>query len=140
MELMSVNAKGSTVRGKDIVICGTCVFKEKPKYLEEFRKNENHAILHFCPEKEHINMAFYKIMSIMSVAKSLTIVTTDGSPHCVQLHYIADEVNRYSERKFAVKHFVINNAKMHEVFAEDVKLSRYLSKIKRLREMCEISP
>ena len=79
-------------------------------------------------------MAFYKLMAMMSVAQELVVITVDGSPHCVQMHYIADEVLRYSEKKFPLRHFVVNNGKIVEISPEDVKLSRYLSKIKRLRE------
>ncbi len=130
MDLMSTNAKGKNIRGKKLLLYGYCL-DENPQYLEEF---EDYAKLSFCPEKEHINMAFYKLMAMMSVAQELVVITVDGSPHCVQLHYIADEVLRYSEKKFPLRHFVVNNGKIVEISPEDVKLSRYLSKIKRLRE------
>ncbi len=130
MDLMSTNAKGKNVRGRKILLHGTCIL-ENPQYLEGF---DDYTKLSFCPEKEHINMAFYKLMAIMSVAEELVVLTTDGSPHCVQLHYIAQEVLRYSEKKFPVRHLVVNNGKIVEISPEDVKLSRYLSKIKRLRE------
>ncbi len=129
MDLMSTNAKGRNVRGKKLLIYGTCV-EEKPEFLKQF---EDYTKLSFCPEKEHINMAFYKLMAMFSVAKEAVILTTDGSPHCVQLHYIAQEILKYSARKIPVRHFVINNGKMIEVEEEDIKLSRYLSKIKKLR-------
>jgi hypothetical protein len=130
MDLMSTNAKGKNVRGKKLLLYGSCL-DENPQYLKGF---EDYTKLSFCPEKEHINMAFYKLIAMMSVAQELVVITVDGSPHCVQLHYIADEVLRYSERKFPVRHFVVNNGKIVEIGPEDVKLSRYLSKIKRLRE------
>ncbi len=130
MDLMSTNAKGKNVRGKKLLLYGTCL-DENPWYLEGF---EDYTKLSFCPEKEHINMAFYKLMAMMSVADELVVITTDGSPHCVQMHYIAEEVLRYSEKKIPLRHFVVNNGKIVEISAEDVKLSRYLSKIKKLRE------
>jgi len=130
MDLMSTNAKGKNIRGKKLLLYGSCV-DENPQYLEGF---EDYTKLSFCPEKEHINMAFYKLMAMMSVAQELVVITVDGSPHCVQMHYIADEVLRYSEKKFPLRHFVVNNGKIVEISPEDVKLSRYLSKIKRLRE------
>ncbi len=129
MELMSTNTKGKNIRGKKLLLYGSCL-DENPQYLEGF---EDYTKLSFCPEKEHINMAFYKLMAMMSVAEELVVITTDGSPHCVQMHYIAEDVLKYSERKFPLKHFVVQNGKMVEVSAEDVKLSRYLSKIKKLR-------
>ena len=129
MDLMSTNAKGKNIRGKKLLLYGSCL-DENPQYLEDF---EDYTKLSFCPEKEHINMAFYKLIAMMSVAEELVVITTDGSPHCVQMHYIAEDVLKYSERKFPLRHFVVQNGKMVEVSAEDVKLSRYLSKIKKLR-------
>ena len=130
MDLMSTNAKGKNIRGKKLLLYGSCI-EENPQYLKEF---EDYTKLSFCPEKEHINMAFYKLMAMMSVAQELVVLTTDGSPHCVQMHYIAEDVLRYSERKFPLRHFVVQNGKLVEVSSEDVKISRYLSKIKRMRE------
>ncbi len=130
MDLMSTNAKGKNIRGKKLLLYGSCL-DENPQYLKDF---EDYTKLSFCPEKEHINMAFYKLIAMMSVAEELVVITTDGSPHCVQLHYIADEVLRYSSKRFQVKHYVINEGKIIEVSPEDVKISRYLSKIKKLRE------
>jgi len=130
MDLMSTNAKGKNVRGRKLLLYGSCL-DENPQYMEDFK---DYTKLSFCPEKEHINMAFYKLMAMMSVAEELVVITTDGSPHCVQLHYIADEVLRYSSKKFPLKHYVVNGGKIVEVSPEDVKISRYLSKIKKLRE------
>ncbi|AGB05118.1 hypothetical protein AciM339_1256 [Aciduliprofundum sp. MAR08-339] len=130
MDLMSTNAKGKNVRGKKLLLYGSCL-DESPEYLEKFK---DYTKLAFCPEREHINMAFYKLMAMLSVAEELVVITTDGSPHCVQMHYIAEEVLRYSAKKFPLRHFVVNNGKIIEVSSEDVKISRYLSKIKKLRD------
>ncbi len=130
MDLMSTNAKGRVVRNKRLLLIGTCVESEHSEILENFKQ---YSILSFCPEKEHINMAFYKLIAMMSVAKDLTVLTVDGSPHCVQLHYLADEVQRYSNRDFEVEHFVIINGKLEKISQNTVKLSRYLSKIEKLR-------
>ena len=129
MELMSTNAKGKNVRGKKLLLYGTCV-EETPQFLDKF---EGYTKLYFCPEKEHINMAFYKLMSMMAVAKELVVLTKDGSPHCVQMHYIAEEVLKYSAVKFPLRHFVIINGEIVEIDGQDVKLSRYLSKIRKMR-------
>ncbi len=129
MELMSTNAKGSFVREQNLLLVGACVLKEHPHIVEDFK---GYTILSFCPEKEHINMAFYKLVAMMSVAASLTVITVDGSPHCVQMHYIVDEVLRYSEKKFPVKHYVVYRGKLLEISPEAVKTSRYLRKVDSL--------
>ncbi len=129
MELMSTNAKGKNIRGRKLLIYGTCV-DETPNFLENFA---DYTHLSFCPERVHINMAFYKLVAMFSVAKEAVILTKDGSPHCVQLHYIAQEVLKYSERKIPLRHYVISDGKLVEIEPEDIKLSRYLSKIRKLR-------
>ncbi len=129
MELMNTNAKGKFVRDKKILVYGKCVESEHPEILEKF---DDFSRFSFCPEEEHINMAFYKLIAMMSVAKSLTVITVDGSPHCVQLHYIADEVRRYSKKEFEVKHYIIRDGKIVDIPTEAVKVSRYLYKVKRL--------
>ncbi len=129
MDVMSTNAKGKVVREKNILLYGKCVEDEHPEILKNF---ENLSKLSFCPEKEHINMLFYKLMAIMSVARDLTVLTVDGSPHCVQMHYIVDEVLKYSEKKFNVRHLVIKRGEVIEISQEAVKTSRYLSKVQRL--------
>ncbi len=126
---MSTNAKGKYVRGRNLLLYGTCI-EEIPQFLDKF---EGYTKLSFCPEKMHINMAFYKLMSMMSMAKELIVLTKDGSPHCVQMHYIAEEVLKYSAVRFPLRHFVIENGKIIEVDSQDVKLSRYLSKIRKMR-------
>ena len=129
MELMSTNAKGMHVRGKRLLLYGTCVEVEHPELLNNFT---GYTKLSFCPEKEHINMAFYKLMAMMTLADDLTVLTVDGSPHCVQLHYIADEVQRYSRRDFEVRHYVVEKGKMVEISQRAVKVSRYLFKVEKL--------
>ncbi len=129
MDIMSTNAKGKIVRGKSILLYGKCVEEEHPDILKNF---ENYSKLSFCPEREHINMLFYKLMAVMSGARDLTVLTVDGSPHCVQMHYIADDVLRYSEKKFSVKHLVINKGRVVEISQDAIKTSRYLYKIQTL--------
>ncbi len=131
MDLMLTNAKGKHIRDKDILVYGSCVAAEHLDVLDKFSK---HTQLSFCPEQEHINMAFYKLIAMMSVARSLTVLTVDGSPHCVQLHYIADELKRYSKQDFNVEHFVIYNGKLVQISEKEVKISRYLAKIKAIQK------
>ncbi len=135
MDLMSTNAKGKHIRRQHLLLYGICVENEHP---DELKNYDGYTKLSFCPEKEHINMAFYKLAAMMSVAESLTVITVDGSPHCVQLHYIAEELKKYSKNDFEVRHFVIFGGKVEEISSEAVKVSRYLHKISKLmKKTCE---
>ncbi len=130
MELLETNAGSKFVKGKSILIYGACTELEHPKILEEASKGKTKLSL--CLEKEHMNMVVYKLATMLNLTKppkDVTVLTIDGSPHCVQLHYAVEEAKKLTHSTIPVKHLVIINKRVVEVSPEKVKLSRYLSKI-----------
>ena len=87
-------------------------------------------------EREHMNMVGYKLVDMVKSVKleELVVLTTDGSPHCVQLHMLVEEVRSMLNAPGRVEHLLIHKGRLHRVEAESVKLARYLTKIQRLRE------
>ena len=78
-------------------------------------------------------MLGFKLLGMLarSGIKQLIVATVDGSMHCIQLHYLAEEVEKILagiERR----HYVIERGQLVEVPSEAVKLSRFLSRITRL--------
>ena len=67
-----------------------------------FKKMEKDydIILAVCLENNHINMIITKICGMISTKKikSLTFVTVDNSPHCIQLHYTKKEIERVMDK------------------------------------------
>ena len=132
-ELMSTNVGSREIRKlKKILIIGSCVISEYPDIYRDLE--EDHVTLHVCMESYHINMVSLKIASILARVpiKEITILTVDGSPHCVQLHTAVEEAIKITGSSINTKHIVIENGKLIEVSDKAVKFSRYLSKIDKL--------
>ena len=131
--LIDINACAKEIREKRrLLIYGKCVYDEYP---EVFRKySENRACLAVCLEAEHMNMVGFKLASIVArlSLEEIIVLTVDGSPHCVQLHFMVEEVNKIFGRNLPVKHLVIEGGEVVEVDQRVVKTARYLTKIKKL--------
>ncbi len=78
-----------------------------------------------------MNHAGYKLASIIrySNIRRVTALTVDGSPHCVQLHYLLEDIKRHFVPELLTTHYVIEKGELFSVTPEAVKRSRHLSKI-----------
>lgn len=81
-----------------------------------------------------MNQAGFKIGSIVKYSniKKVTVLTVDGSPHCVQLHYVVEDIKRHFAPDIETGHFVMEKGKLFEITADSVKRSRHLSKIQKM--------
>lgn len=116
------------VKGK-VLICGTCLPKMQVKGYEKLIKNYD-DILFLCLEKEHINMAITKICGMLSTGKikSLTFASVNKSPHCIQLHYIKNEIKRVmdNDKLPEINDVVVQNDEIYEISDECLSLSKNL--------------
>jgi len=126
--LLSTHVK-SRHFGKEILIYGSCTAAEHPEILKQFKG----AKLHICLEKFHAEQAAWKIAMIASINKirSIAVLTADGSPHCIQLHFALEDLRKLLP-ELKVRHYVIEKSKLHEVSGEAIKASRHLSQVERL--------
>jgi len=132
-KLQTYNSAGRELREKrKLLIYGTCLRDEHPDILDRFK--EGRVALAVCLEEEHFNMVGLKLASIVCRVKleELVILTVDGSPHCVQLHHLAEEVAKVAKGCPRPKHLVVEGGRVIEVGEEAVKTARYLSKVERL--------
>ncbi len=134
--LMCINVGDKRMResGK-LLLIGTCMADRYPGIVEEYSKsNGGQAILHVCLEETHVNQAGFKIGSIIrySGIKKVTVLTVDGSPHCVQLHYVIEDIKRHFTSDIEIAHYVVEMGKVHEISDKAVKRSRHLSKIQAM--------
>ena len=94
-----------------IIIVGTCLKNMQPegyKKLEKISKN----IYSLCLENTHVNMAITKIggMSRTGKVHNIIFVTVDESPHCIQIHYIQDELREMMNlENINIKNYVVVN-------------------------------
>ena len=116
---------------ENIIIIGSCLPNMQPKAYEELIKISNH-IYELCLEETHINMAITKIAGILSRinVKKIIFATVDKSPHCIQVHYISNEINKMMNLKETeIIHYVAVNDKLIEISEEKIKKSKCLSEL-----------
>ncbi|MHA1883043.1 MAG: hypothetical protein ACTSUO_08365 [Candidatus Thorarchaeota archaeon] len=103
--------------------------------VEKYRsKDEGYAVLHVCLEETHVNQAGFKIASVIrySGIKKVSVLTVDGSPHCVQLHYVVEDIKRHFTSEIDIEHHVVEKGKVFDISSQAVKRSRHLSKIQKM--------
>ncbi len=85
-------------------------------------------------EESIFNVVALKIASILARIEldELGILTVDGSPHCLQLHHVAEEALKITRSNCRLRHFVVVKGKIKEIPSIAVKISRYLSKVSLL--------
>lgn len=115
-----------------IIIVGTCLKHMQPegyKKLEEISKN----IYNLCLENTHVNMAITKIGGMIRTGKVHNIIfaTVDESPHCIQMHYIQDELREMMNlENINIKNYVVVNDELIEISPKLILLSKKLSELK----------
>ncbi len=133
-KLISTNVCSRRIRdiGR-LLLYGSCIADEHADILEQL--SENRVPLSVCMEEEHYNMVGFKLLSIMARVRleEIAVLTVDGSPHCVQLHMLVEDCAKMlGLNKLNIRHFVVYKGKLIEISGREVKVSRYLSKVKRL--------
>jgi len=135
MELLSTNVKSKVLREGPLLLYGTCVEAEAPEVFKEFSKAR--IPLSVCLEKEHMDKVGFKIATIIMTSdpKEITVLTMDGSPHCLQLHLAAEQAKRIAKSGVSIRHFVIEEDRSIEVSQDAVETARHLSRIQKLLEV-----
>ncbi len=136
-KLIDINAKSKLIRNYEaLLIIGRCVEIEHNNILSKFLGTRKYAIVSVCLEEEHMNMVGLKLAGILARCnfKEVAVLTVDGSPHCVQLHFMVEEVFKVMglEGKILRRHFVIYEGELLEVSTRAVKIARYLSRVDKL--------
>ena len=116
-----------------IIIVGTCL---KHMQLEGYKKLEKISknIYNLCLENTHVNMAITKIGGMIRTGKVHNIIfaTVDESPHCIQMHYIQDELREMMNlENINIKNYVVVNDELIEVSPKLILLSKKLSELKK---------
>ena len=115
-----------------IIIVGTCLKYMQPKGYEKLEKISKN-IYNLCLENTHVNMAITKIGGMIRTGKVHNIIfaTVDESPHCIQMHYIQDELREMMNlENINIKNYVVVNDELLEVSPKLILLSKKLSELK----------
>jgi len=119
-----------------LVICGSCLPNMDKQAFDKLQQISN-KIFYVCLEEIHMNIVAHKIASILRVGKVKTLIfaSVDGSPHCVQLHYIRNELEKIMNLKnIKLVNYVSNNGDLVEVSKDTISLSKKLAEIQRLKK------
>ena len=117
-----------------IVIVGSCLQymdKEAYKKIKEMCNN----IYDLCLEQTHINMAITKIGGMLRTKKIKKIIfaSVNKSIHCIQLHYIQDELYKMMDlSNVEIINYIAENGNLVRISAETIKLSKNLIKLQEL--------
>lgn len=133
--LMRTNVGDKSLREQPtLMLIGSCMDRFPDVVEQVGMKVGSHSVLHVCLEETHVNQAGFKIASIVKYSgmKKVVVLTVDGSPHCVQLHYVVEDIRRHFAPEIETAHFVLEKGTLHEISDDSVKLSRHLSKIQNM--------
>ncbi|MFQ6123228.1 MAG: 4Fe-4S ferredoxin [Candidatus Heimdallarchaeota archaeon] len=131
---MSTNVGSERLRAsRKILLFGECIRTEHRTIFDHFMREHDLVPLETCLETEHIGKIQNKLATMIKVSKiqEITVLTADGSPHCVQLHYAVREVQRHFAPDLKVNHYVIENGKLIKIDPRAVTISRHLSRIQK---------
>ncbi len=136
LHLMRINVGDRRIREKGrLLLVGSCMMSRYPEIVEEYAKRKGgYAVLQVCLEETHVNQAGFKIGSVVrySNLEEVVALTIDGSPHCVQLHFVIENIKRHFTPDVKTDHFVVEKGQVHQISPMAVKRARHLSKIQKM--------
>lgn len=120
-----------------LIICGSCLPDMDKVAFDKLTQISNN-IFFVCLEEIHMNMAAHKIASILRLGKvkKLIFASVDKSPHCVQLHYIKNELEKIMNlENVSITSYVSQNGDLVEIAKETISLSKNLVEIQQLQKI-----
>jgi len=135
LPLMSASVTSPLLRNARLLIVSSCMIKEQQPIVEEWCKDR--VGLHVCLQEHHMDGVGFKVATIALKAQpsSITLLTMNGSPHCVQLHFAVEQARQLASYKGSVEHFVVEKGRVFKVSEEAVKAARHLASIEALLQL-----
>ena len=118
-----------------IIVVGSCLKNMQLDGYEKLQKISTN-IYELCLEETHINMAITKIGGMLRTnkIKRLIFASVDKSPHCIQLHYIQDELRKMMNlSNIEIENYVVVNNELIKISPEVISLSKNLKELTNLK-------
>ncbi len=133
--LLSTSVNAGKLRDARILLYSRCIEEEHPEILRELR--DGRVALSVCLTEEHINDVGFKLSTILMMARprEISVLTMDGSPHCIQLHFAIQQSRRLTGAEIEIHHYVIEKGKVYEVDGATIRTARHLSEVQKLRSL-----
>ena len=115
-----------------VIIVGSCLKNMQPQGYKEIEKLSKN-IYELCLEETHVNIAINKISGILRTGKvkNMIFATVDSSPHCIQIHYIRNELEKMMNlENINIRNYVVVDNELIEINNEIISLSKSLAKLK----------
>lgn len=116
-----------------IIIIGSCLPNMDKNAFDKLKKITNN-IYDLCLEQTHINMAITKIGGMLRTGKikRLIFASVNKSPHCIQMHYIQDELKKMMDLKsIEIINYVADNGELIKIHPSTISLSKNLIELER---------
>ena len=116
-----------------IAIVGSCLKRVNPICFEKIEEIYDN-IYSVCLEETHINMVITKIASMIRTGKvkRIVFISVDKSQHCIQLHYIQNELGKIMDlSKIEIQNYIVDDD-IVEISKEAISLSKNLKEIEKL--------
>ena len=116
-----------------IIIVGSCLRNMQPEGYKKLESISNN-IYDLCLEDTHINMAVTKIGGMLRTGKVHNIIfaTVDRSPHCIQMHYIQDELRKMMNLyDIKITNYVVVDNELIEITPDIISLSKNLAELNK---------
>jgi len=139
-ELMATSVTSPSLRGADVLIYSKCMVDEYPDLWREYARGREP--LSVCLQEMHMDRVGFKVATIMLKARprSITVLTMNGSPHCLQLHFAVEQARQLTGFEGEVRHVVVEKGEAFEVSPEAIKAARHLATVESLiRELSNAS-
>ena len=132
LSLMSTSVTSPLLKNSPLLLMSSCVLKEHPSIVEE--QSRGKVGLQVCLQEFHMDRVGFKIATIVlkSQPSSITVLTMNGSPHCIQLHFAVEQARQLTSYKGPVEHLVVEKGTVFKVSAEAVKTARHLASVEEL--------
>lgn len=121
-----------------VIVCGSCMPNmDQEAFRDLINKYDvsSNSIFFVCLEEVHMNMVAHKIASFLRLGKVKTLVfaSVDNSPHCVQLHYIRNELEKMMDLSgVEIVNYVSNKSSIVKIEPEIISNSKNLVKLSEL--------
>jgi hypothetical protein len=86
-------------------------------------------------EETHINMATTKLLGMIRAKNISKIIfaSVDKSPHCIQLHYLQDEISKLGFKIDFTNYVCVDNS-LIEISKDTISLSKNLFKLNEFQK------
>ena len=117
-----------------MVIVGSCLEQMQPEAYNKLTKISD-IIYDVCLEEIHLNMVITKIIGMISRTNidKIIFASVDKSPHCIQLHYIENEIRKAMDiSNIKIIHYVAVDNNLIEISTETIRKSKALSELEKM--------